>query len=228
MTNAPFPIGARPAAQTSAQMLTQAFGWMFAGLLLTAGVTAVVGNDPRLLEFAARNWMVLFFGQIALAIGIQALMSRLSATLALGLFFLYAAAMGLTVGLIVSQFTGESVASAFLSAASLFGAAAVYGATTGRELSRIGGVLGIALVGWFVAVIVNLFIGASPLGILLSLVTVVLFTVLTAFDVQRIKRGDYAAMLGSQEKASVLAALHLYIAFINIFISLLNLVGNRD
>jgi FtsH-binding integral membrane protein len=227
-TNAlPSQLGVRPSAELTAALLTQAFVWMFAGLLVTGIVTAFVYNSPSLLEFAGENWLLLFFGQVGLAIGIQALMSRISALVALGLFFIYAATLGLTVGLIVSFYTEVSVATAFFSAATIFGAAAVYGAVTKRPLTKLSGFLGIALVGWLAAVVVNVIIGSGPLGYLIAIVTVVLFTVLTALDVQKIAHGDYAVALNSTEKASVLAALHLYISFMNIFLALLRIMGGR-
>jgi len=223
----PSQLGVRPSSELTAALLTQAFVWMFAGLLVTGVVTAFVYNSPSLLDFAGENWLLLFFGQVGLALGIQALMNRISALVALGLFFIYAATLGLTVGLIVSFYTEVSVATAFFSAATIFGAAAVYGAVTKRPLTKLSGFLGIALVGWFAAIVVNVIIGSGPLGYLIALVTVVLFTVLTALDVQKVAHGDYAVALNSTEKASVLAALHLYISFMNIFLALLRIMGGR-
>ena len=214
--------------ELSAQVLTQAFVWMFAGLLLTAGVAYVVRGNETLLEFTAGNIMLLFIGQIALSLGLQFLIRRLNAVVALALFFVYAASLGLTIGLIVSLYTTASVATAFLSAASIFGAAAVYGYTTKRPLTQVRGFIGIAMIGWLVAVGVNLFIGGGIFGIILSMVTVVLFTVLTALTVKDISNGGYIAHAGTPERAAVLGATHLYISFINIFLSLLNLMGDRD
>ena len=225
---APSQLGVRPAQQLSSQFLTQAFLWMFAGLLLSAGVAWLVAGNDALISLAARGWIVLFIVQIGLAIGIQGLINRISATVALALFFIYAASLGVTIGVIVSLYTGESVASAFLSASAMFGAAAIYGATTKRSLVGLGGYLFMGVIGLIVASIVNVFLGSGPLGWIISLVGVVLFTVLTAYDVQRIQRGDIAAYTGSMEKAAVLGALHLYIDFINIFLFLLRLMGSRD
>ncbi len=134
--------------------------------------------------------------------------------------------MGLTIGLIVSYYTTESVAAAFFSAAAMFGAAALYGAVTKRELARIGGLLFMGLIGLLVAMIVNIFLASSAIGWVISIIGVVLFTALTAYDTQRITRGDYAAFAGSMERASVIAALHLYLDFINLFLFLLRLFGS--
>ena len=133
--------------------------------------------------------------------------------------------MGFTIAFIVSYYTSESVASAFFSAAAMFGAAAVYGAVTKRDLASIGGLLFMALIGLLVAMVVNIFLASSAIGWVISIIGVVLFTALTAYDVQRITRGDYAAFAGSMERASILAALHLYLNFINLFLFLLRIFG---
>ncbi len=223
----PSQLGVRPAAQLATGFLTQAFGWMFAGLLLTAGVAVLVQYDERVAGLAAGLFLPVLIGQLVLVVAIGMGIGRLSATAALGLFFVYAASVGLTVGIIASLYTTESVGVAFFSASAMFGAAALYGATTRRSLASLGGYLTMGLVGLFVAMIVNLFIGSGPLGYLISIVGVVLFTALTAYDVQRIAAGDIAARLGSMEKAAVIGALRLYLDFINLFLMLLRLFGSR-
>jgi FtsH-binding integral membrane protein len=154
-------------------------------------------------------------------------MPRMSATLGLALFFVFAATMGFTVGVIVSLYDLPSVIRAFVAASAMFGAAAVYGATTKRSLNGLGGYLFMGMIGLLVASVVNLFLGSNPLGWAISLIGVIVFTVYTAYDVQRISYGDYAAALGSVEKASVLGAIHLYINFVNLFLFLLRLMGSR-
>ena len=97
----PSNLGVRPAAELSAAFLTQAFAWMFVGLLLTAGVAYVVQSNPRLLEFAGEWTFLLIIAQLGLVFAIAGAISRISATVALGLFFVYAASVGMTIGLIV-------------------------------------------------------------------------------------------------------------------------------
>jgi hypothetical protein len=201
---------------------------MFAGLLLTAGVAYLVTTSTGLMTTIAGLWLPLVIGQLILAIGIQAAINKLSPTASLALFFVYAASMGLTIGVIVSMYTGASVVAAFVSAAGMFGTAAVYGAVTKRNLSSMGGILVVGLIGIVIASVVNLFLGSSMIGWVISIIGVVIFTGLTAWDVQKITRGDYAAYTGSQERASIIAALHLYLDFVNIFLFLLRLMGNRD
>ena len=115
----------------------------------------------------------------------------------------------MTIGLIVSAYTTASVATAFVGASAMFGAAAVYGAVTKRELSGIGGYLFIALIGILAASLINIFLASSGLTWVISIIGVILFTVLTAYDVQRIKAGNLAAATGSMEKAAVMGALSL-------------------
>ena len=224
---APSQLGVRPSAELVQRMLSHAFGWMFAGLLLTAAVAAAVQSSPTLTDFALRNVLFLFIGQLAVVWIISGAIHRLSATLALGLFFVYAATLGLTVGLIVQAYTTGSVVTAFLSASAMFGAAAIYGATTKRSLAGIGGILFMGLIGMLVAIVLNLFLHSDGLSWLISIVGVGLFTVLTAYDVQRIQTGDIAAASGSLEKGAVIGALRLYLDFINLFLFLLRLMGGR-
>jgi len=223
----PSQVRARPSSELASQFLAQAFGWMFGGLLLTAGVAALVQTQPGPMGTVGRYWYLFAFGQLGLGIAIQGLMPRMTAMLGLALFFAFAATMGLTVGVIVSFYKVSSVISAFLAASAMFGAAAVYGATTKRSLSSLGGFLFMGMVGLLVASIVNIFLGSSPVGWAIALIGVIVFTVYTAYDVQRISYGDYVASLGSVEKASVLGAIHLYINFINLFLFLLRLMGSR-
>ncbi len=224
----PSTLGVKPDAKLQTAFLTQAFVWMFAGLLVSAGVATVVQSNDQLINFAADNFFILMIVQLGIVLGISAAINRISATVALGLFFVYAATLGLTIGLIVSAYTGGSVATAFLSASAMFGAAALYGATTKRSLTGLGGILFMGLIGIIVASVVNIFLASGTLGWIISIVGVVIFTALTAYDVQRIQAGDLAARTGSMEKAAVIGALHLYLDFINLFLFMLRLVGGRN
>ena len=214
-------------AKVQGAFLTQSFFWMFAGLLLTAAVAAYVQFNDGLIGFVGRNFLIVILAQLGLAIGIQALIGRIGATIALGLFFIYAASIGLTVGLIVSFYTATSVATAFLSAGAMFGGAALYGYTTKRSLAGIGGYAAMGAFGLFAALIVNFFLGSSTFGYIISAIGVVIFTILTAWDVQRIATGQLVQQLGSVEKAAVIGALHLYLDFVNLFLFLLRLFGSR-
>ena len=121
----PATLGVVPDARLAQAFLTQAFVWMFAGLLVTAGVAAVVRSNETLLNFAEGNFFLLFIAQLGIVVVISGAIKRISATLALGLFFVYAASLGITIGLIVASYTTGSVVTAFLSASAMFGAAAI-------------------------------------------------------------------------------------------------------
>ncbi len=224
----PSQLGVRPAPALVQQLLIGAFGWMFAGLLLTAGVAYVVTSSVSFMATVESLWLPLLIGQFILAMAIQGAINRVSPTVSLGLFFVYAASMGLTIGVIVSLYTTASVVSAFISAAGMFGAAALFGAVTKRDLSSLGGIAFIGVFGIVIASVVNLFLASSAIGWVISLIGVALFTAITAWDVQKITRGDYAAFAGSKERASIIAALHLYLDFINIFLFMLRLMGSRS
>jgi FtsH-binding integral membrane protein len=221
----PSRLGVRPAPALVQQLLVGAFGWMGAGLALTAAVAYLVTTSPSFLASIEAIWLPLIIGQVILAVVIQAAINKMSPTASLALFFIYAATMGLTIGLIVSMYTGESVAAAFISSAAMFGGAAVFGITTKRDLSGLGGIASMAVIGLVVAMLVNMLLNSSPLGWLISIVGVGLFTVLTAYDVQKITSGQYAAITSSAERASILAALRLYLDFVNLFLFLLRLFG---
>ena len=223
----PSSLGVVPDARLQNAFLSQAFLWMFAGLLLTAGVAYVVQTNARLLEFASGNFFLLFIAQLAIVFVITGAISRISATAALALFFVYAATLGLTIGLIVASYTQGTVATAFLSASAMFGAAAIYGKVTQRSLAKLGGILFMGLIGLLVAMLLNIFLRSTEVTFLISIVGVVLFTALTAYDVQRIQSGDLAARLGSMEKAAVVGALQLYLDFVNLFLFMLRLLGSR-
>ena len=221
-------LGVKPDARLAQAFLTQAFVWMFVGLMVSAGVAFVVQSNQTLLGFAADNFLILIIAQLALVVGISWGINKISATIALGLFFVYAATLGLTIGLIVAGYEGASVVTAFLSASAMFGAAAIYGHVTKRSLAGLGGILFMALIGLIVASVINVFLASSGLSWIISIVGVVIFTALTAYDVQRIQNGELAIATGSMEKAAVIGALHLYLDFINLFLFMLRLFGNRN
>lgn len=225
----PSQLGVRPAVQLSAAFLTQAMFWMFVALLVTTGVGVMIANLPAsTLESLMGLWLPIFIGQIALAFVLTLGIRRMSATLGLLLFFVYAATMGVTLGVILLTYELGSVAAAGLSAAGVFAGAATYGAVTKRNLATMGGYLFMALIGLIVASVVNIFIGWETLNFVISIAGVLIFTGLTAWDVQRIQRGEVAAFTGDMDKSAVMGAFILYLDFVNLFLFLLRLFGSRD
>ena len=220
--------GVKPDARLSNAFLTHAFAWMFAGLLLTAVVAGTVMGNVRAHQIAQDYLLLIILAQLGLVVVISGAINKISATVALGLFFVYAASVGLSVGLIVAGYTTASVAQAFLSASAMFGGAAVYGAVTKHSLASMGGFLMMALIGLFAAMIINIFLHSSAMNWLISIAGIGIFTALTAWDVQRIQAGALAARLGSMEKAAVIGALSLYLNFLNLFLFFLRIMGGRS
>ena len=227
----PERLGVRPTAQLANRFLTDAFLWMFCAVLLSALVAGLVESNTKLVASVVDLRMPLFIAQLGLGLGLQWGIRRINAGVALALFFVYAALMGLTIGVWVWWYgtandNPMSVVEAFVSAAAAFGGAAVYGVVTRRSLASIGSILFMGAWGLFVAFLINGFIlHSSTMDLVLSVVGVVIFTALAAWTTQRISKGDFAAMTGSMEKASILGAMLLYIEFINIFLMLLRIFG---
>ncbi|HSG86184.1 MAG TPA: Bax inhibitor-1/YccA family protein [Candidatus Limnocylindrales bacterium] len=232
MMNSPYAnpeqLGVRPSVQLSTAFLSQAFAWMFVALLVTTGVGTLVSTLPdESFATLANLWLFIIIGQLVLAFTLSLAIKRISATAALLLFFVFAATMGFTFGVILRTYELGSVLTAGVSAASIFAGAAIYGAVTKRNLASLGGYLFMALIGLLVAMVVNLFVGWETLNFIISVGGVLIFTGLTAFDVQRIQRGQLAAFTESMEKGAVMGAFVLYLDFVNLFLMLLRLFGNQ-
>ena len=219
--------------------LTASFVWMFIGLLLSAGSAWFVMNNPATLAQVIDNWFLLFIGQLALVFGLSFLITRIPPIVALGAFFVYALTMGLTLGVIVASYTAvinpvtgaitydmSGVITAFLGASAIFAGAALYGAVTKRDLTSLGGILFMGLIGLIVVMLVQVFLfpGAGWLNLAIGVVGVLIFTGLTAWDVQRIRNGQVQGI--NAESASVMGALALYLDFVNIFLFLLRIFGS--
>ncbi|HEX5465908.1 MAG TPA: Bax inhibitor-1/YccA family protein [Candidatus Limnocylindrales bacterium] len=229
---------ARPVAGVRQGFLTMSFVWMFIGLLVSAAAGAFTLANPALLQTAANGFIVFLLAELALVFIISFGINRIGALPALGLFFVYALLNGVTISLIVLLYstdpvTGEvtmanvqSVVSAFLGASAIFGAAALYGVVTRRDLTSLQGILTVGLVGLIVVMVVQGFFFASwtQASLLISIGGVVIFTALTAVDVQRIQQGRMPAVKNG-EAASVIGALALYLDFINLFLFLLRIFG---
>ena len=210
--------------------LTAAFVWMFVALLVSAGSAAFVMNNAAAMTQVINNWFILLFGNLALVFGITILIRRINPLVALGLFFVYALVNGLTLGVLVSFYASSAagpsgVVTAFLGASAIFAGAAVYGGVTKRDLTSLGGILFMGLIGLLVVMLAQVFLfpGNGPMNMLIGFVDVGIFTGLTAWDVQRMKNGQIAGL--NKDSASVMGALALYLDFINLFLFLLRIFG---
>jgi len=219
-------------AEASSLLMRKVYLWMTLALVIT-GVTAYgVATSPGILQMIFGN-TVLFWGLIiaefGLVFAISSAINRLSLTVATLLFVLYSVVNGATLSYILILYTSESVANVFFITAATFGVMSLVGYTTKTDLSSMGKILFMALIGLIIATIVNLFIGSSGLNMIISYVGVLIFVGLTAYDTQKIKKmlaeapdaGEY------MQKIALLGALTLYLDFINLFIYLLRILGDR-
>jgi FtsH-binding integral membrane protein len=207
--------------------LQRVFGWMVLGLVVTAGVAAIVGASNSFLTDVTDNPLLLiliFGGQLALVFTISAGVNRLSAGVAAALFLLYAALNGVIFAFIFELYTAESIFTTFLVAATMFGSLALYGAVTKRDLTSLGPILFGALIALIVATFVNIFVGGSTLYWITTYAGVLIFAGLTAYDMQKLTRYGQAA--GPDGRGAIQGALMLYLDFINIFLFLLRIFGS--
>ena len=211
--------------------MLRVFNYMASGVLLTGIVAMAVASTPALtsLIFGTPLKWVVMFAPLAFVFFFSFRIDRMSAAAAQMAYWAFATVMGLSLASVFLVFTGMSIAQTFFIAAGMFTAMSLYGYTTGRDLSRFGSLLMMGLIGVLIASLVNLFIGSSALQLAVSILGVLVFTGLTAWDVQNIK-AQYADNLGheSESKMAVFGALSLYLNFVNLFQLLLNLTGKRE
>src|SRR6202051_3585481 len=204
-------------------------GYMAGGMALT-GIVAYAAAASGFYQSIAGTgliWIVML-APLAFVLAISFGIQRMSAGTAMLLFWLYAAVMGLSLGGIFLVYTGTSIARVFFITAATYGAISLYGYTTRSDLSGFGSFLMMGLIGIVIAALVNIFVGSSALQFAISLIGVLVFVGLTAYDTQRIKEmyldSDSAEIA---DKKAVMGALALYLDFINLFMMLLQLFGQR-
>ena len=220
--------------------MNKVYGTMSVGMLVTAGVAWGVGSndallsvfrDPITLSPNILGWIAMFLPLI-MVFAFGAMINRLSAAGAQTFFYVFAAAMGLSISWIFAAFTGISIAQTFLVTAIAFAGLSLYGYTTKRDLSGLGTFLMMGLIGIIVASIVNIFIASSALHFAISVIGVLIFAGLTAYDTQRIKT-EYVQHAHAMDeewlaKSAIMGALSLYLDFINLFMFLLQFMGSRE
>jgi len=210
--------------------VTTVFGWMFLGLALTAGIAVYVAASSDMIAWFEDNplaFLVMFIVQLGLVVTISAGINRISYSVAVFLFALYAGLNGFIFSVILEAYTTASIASAFGVAAGMFGGMAAYGYVTKRDLSGMRSILFMGLIGILIGLVVNMFWANSVLYWFVTFGGVLLFCALTAYDMQKIKRiGESGADGESLRKASILGALSLYLDFINLFLFLLRIFGS--
>jgi uncharacterized protein len=205
------------------------YNYMASALALTGIVAYVFANSGMYMSIARTPLIyVVMLAPLGLVMLLSFGINRLSAAAAQGIFWLYAALMGLSLSSIFLLYTGASVARVFFITAGTFAAMSLYGYTTRRDLSQIGAFLFMGLIGIVIASLVNMFIGSTALQFAISVIGVVVFVGLTAWDTQQIKEmyfeGDGHEIAG---KKAVMGALRLYLDFVNLFMMLMQLLGVR-
>ena len=222
-------VGNSRTESTSMTFLNQVYAWMASGLLITAVVAYVVANSMELLLFSFQYRWILFIAQLGLVFVLAGRINTLSHSAATGMFLIYSALMGMTLSGILVIYTSESIASVFAITAGTFGGMSLYGYTTKRDLSGMGSMLFMALLGIIIASFVNFFLRSEGLMWLLTYAGVLIFVALTAYDTQKLKKmaEQFAGDEEATKKFAIFGALTLYLDFLNLFLYLLRIFGKR-
>lgn len=232
MDNYSFPQFEQSLAQRVSTVMKRVYLKMTLALLVTAFVSMWAAGSEMFLSFIFQNTWAMFalFGvEILLVIAISGAINRLSSAAATALFFLFAVVNGLALSPIFLAYTATSIAKTFFITAGTFGAMSIYGYFTSNDLSKMGSILIMALFGLIIASIVNIFVGSDSLGWIISIVGVLIFVGLTAWDTQKIKNMAAMSPAGSEGRLATIGALSLYLDFINLFLYLLRFFGaSRD
>ena len=219
------PAHSRPYEMARDNTIGSIYGWMAAGLCLTALVSVAVVSSPALFTMLFGNRAVffgLFIVELGLVFAISGFALRMGAAIAAPLFLLYSALNGVTLSGIFLIYTGQSISSAFFTTAGTFAVMSVYGLTTRRDLTSLGSFCFMGLVGIVIASIVNIFLHSNMLQFVVSGIGLIVFIGLTAYDTQKLKGAR-----GARGGAAVAGALALYLDFVNMFLFILQLFGSR-
>jgi FtsH-binding integral membrane protein len=208
---------------------------MAIGLGLTGFVAFYVANSEALVRLIFGNQLIFFgliIGELALVFTISARVQKMQASTATALFVLYSALNGATLSFIFLMYARASITSTFFICAATFVVCSIYGYTTKRDLTSLGGFLTMGLIGIIIASVVNMFIGSYGMHMIISYIGVLVFVGLTAYDTQQLKTMALTQPEGLEagvvRKGAILGALKLYLDFINLFLMLLRILGNRD
>lgn len=214
-----------------ASFISKVYAWMGIALLIT-GITAwYVAQSQQLLEMIILNRGVFFglmIGELALVFVISGMINKLSATAATALFVFYSFLNGLTLSVLFLAYTAASISTTFFITSLTFGAMSAYGYFTKKDLTSLGNLMFMGLIGIVIASLVNMFMHNEALYWVISYVGILVFTGLTAYDTQKIKQMGTMGLNGEAErKGAIMGALSLYLDFINLFIMLLRVLGDR-
>ncbi|MDG1530869.1 MAG: Bax inhibitor-1/YccA family protein [Paracoccaceae bacterium] len=214
--------------------MNKVYGTMSVGLLLTGAAAWAVGNNEVMMQtlFTGMTRYIIMFAPLLMVFAFGAMINKLSAAGAQLFFYAFAAVMGVSISYIFVVFTDFSIVQTFLITAISFAGLSLYGYTTKRDISGWGSFLIMGLIGLVVAMVVNIFLQSPAIMFAISIIGVLIFAGLTAYDTQKIKN-TYLEMAhsGDQEwlaKSAIMGALNLYLDFVNLFMFLLQFLGNRE
>ncbi len=220
---------AKPTSLVVSKFMNHVYGWMTFGLLITAVVSYVIGNDQELLFSLRKMMMPLFILQIGLVLGLSWGINKISVGAATFMFLLYSFVTGVVFSPLFAVYSINSLGQTFAVTAGAFGGLALYGATTKRDLSAMGTFMVMGLIGILIAMFANMFFKSSGLDLVVSFLGVIIFSGLTAWDTQKLKTFGMTAQTNSEigQKVAIVGALTLYLDFINLFLFLLRFMGGR-
>jgi len=214
------------------RFMVRVYNWMAAGLAITGFMAFYVSNSPAMMNILFGNPIlpiVLIIAQIGLVFWLASRVMQMGVSQATGVFMLYAGLTGVTFSTLFVVYTSASITSTFLVTAGTFGAMSLYGYTTKKDLTSWGSFLFMGLIGIIIASVVNIFMQSSMMHAIISYAGVLIFIGLTAYDTQKIKEMNIIGNEGTDEdtKEAIRGALTLYLDFINLFLMLLRLMGDR-
>ncbi len=223
------PGAARRAAIDVGSAMREIYWWMTAGLAITGVVAMSVARSKAAVQliFGTPLFLVLIVAEFGLVLGIGWGIKKISAGTATALFILYSAVTGATLASVFLRYTSTDIGTAFLVTGGTFGAMAVWGTVTRRDLTSMGHFAMMGLFGLIIAMVVNIFLHSAMLAFVADAAGVLIFTLLTAYDVQKLRRMSAAGAL-PESKLAIFGALILYLDFINLFLFILQFVGGGD
>ncbi len=229
-----YSIGSKQSlVENTSIYMRQVYVWMTLGLALTGVIAMFVADSPSIRQAIVGNttaFIILIISQFALVIGLTMAINKLSAGVATLLFLVYSAISGITFSAIFLVYTAQSISTAFFTTASMFLVMSIYGTVTKRDLTSLGNFLFMGLIGIIIASIVNIFLKNSTFNLVISCIGVIVFTGLTAYDTQKLRRYSTEIDLNDNDtvrRMVILGALTLYLDFINLFLMLLQLFGGK-
>lgn len=211
---------------------SKVYGWMFIGLAVTGVASYFTATNQMLYNLILGDpsiYIILIIFELVLVLVLSFLLKKMSPTLAFIMFLLFALVNGLTLSSIFLVYDIKSIAMAFFITSGMFGLFSIYGFVTKADLTKIGIIMFMGLIGIIIASVINIFILNNTLNLIISIVTVIVFTGLIAYDNQKLKQMSMATGIDDVNisKIAILGALTLYLDFINLFLALLRIFGKR-